>query len=138
MLSILSSPPLGANTYKQTDSDSHTHTKPFSSITAISSNQWKVLQREMNLISLFIFLLQRLMYFCFLSYGSFLERMRRQERQTRGMINYRHRHFLCQQYRPLFITARVFGFAFLCLYFLPLWSIKENRVGNGEAFMCSV
>lgn len=49
----------------------HTHTKLFSSITAKSSNQWKVVQREMNLISLFIFLLQRLMYFCFLSYGSF-------------------------------------------------------------------
>lgn len=47
-----------------------------------------------------------------------LERMRRQERQIYGMINYRHWHFLCQQY-GLYSTPR--SCLWVC-FSLPLFS----------------
>lgn len=132
-ISILSSPLLDANTYKQTT----THAKSVSSITAKSSNWWKGAKRDISLISPFIFFLQRLVYFCFLSYGSF----------WRGCSTRKDKHMGC-----LIIyssTSSTNNTAFIhqcsCLQvcfslpiFSPLWSKKENRVGNGEAFMCSV
>lgn len=66
-----------------------------------------------------------------------LERMQRQERQTYWMINYRGRHFPCQQYELYSSLLVSLWFAFLCLYFPHLWTKKENRVGNCEALMCS-
>ena len=104
MLSILSSPPLGANTHKQTPSDSHTHTHTHTHthktilfnhrriIRAVESSAEgneanKPLYFPPSTPHVFLFSLLR----------QLLERMRRQERQTYGMINYRHRRFLCQQ-----------------------------------------
>lgn len=99
-LSILSSPPLGANTYKQTDSDSHIHihkTILFNRRKTIQPVETSAEGNESN---------KRLYFppstphvFLFSLLRQLLERMQRQERQTYGMINYRHRHFLCQQYR---------------------------------------
>lgn len=100
MLSVLSSPLLGANTYKQTVSDSHTHTHK-----TILFNQHKIIQpvetsaegNESNKPLYFPPSTPHVFLFSLLR--QLLERMQRQERQTYGMINYRHWHFLCQQYR---------------------------------------
>ena len=64
------------NRLKQPHTHTYTHTHTHTQNRSLessqrSTNQWKVVLRGMNLLSLFIFLLQRLMYFCFLSYGSF-------------------------------------------------------------------
>lgn len=95
-------------------------------------------RREMSLMTIFISLLSTPHIFLFSLLWQLLERMLRQERQTLGMINYRHRHFLCQQCRLYSSPLSSFGFAFLRLDFRRLWSKKENKVGNGEAFMCAV
>lgn len=104
----------------------------------ISSNQWKPLQKGNETNNHLYFPPSTPHVFLFSLLRQLLERMRRQERQTYGMINYRHRHFLCQQYRLYSFAIHVFRFAFLFLHFLHLWSKKENKEGNGEAFMCSV
>lgn len=127
MLSILSSPlqvQMHANKQTQTVTHTRTHTKP------ILSNHRNIIQpvettaegNESN---------NRLYFppstpgafFCFLSYGSFLERMQRQERQTYGMINYRHRHFLCQQYGLYSLPLMSSGL----LFFASIFSLSGRK-----------
>lgn len=94
MLGMLSSPLLRANTYKQTETATHillNHRNIIQPVETIAqsgkSNKLLYFTPSTPHIFLFSLLLQ------------LLERMQRQERQTYEMINYRHQHFLCQQYR---------------------------------------
>lgn len=134
VLIALSSPPLSENTYKQTAADSHPTEKSFCSITTISSNQWKPLRRGNESNDRLYFLpFQRLVYFCFPSYGGYV----RKDKHSgwliidTGTFPANNAGFIP---RPLTSSALLF-FAW---NFLRLWSEKENRVGNGEAFMGAV
>lgn len=118
MLSILSSPPLGANTCRQTDSGNRTHTHK-----TILFNHRKIIQpvetsaegNESNKPLYFAPSTPHVFLFSLLQ--QLLERMQSQERQIYGMINYRHRHFLCQQYRLYSSSPMSSGLLFFAYIF---------------------